>query len=78
MKLMRAKYSPETKPDRAAIWFALCAAWFFLLRVGEYAWSNGWDYGEALTGADVTGKVGGRPTANMREADEVIVWFKAS
>ena len=60
------------------IWFALCTGWFFLMRVGEYAWSNGWDYDKVLTGADVQARVNGCLTANMREADEMVVWFKAS
>ena len=75
---IRAKYDPERNADHAAIWFALAVAWFYLMRVGEYAWSNGWDHDKVLCGADVAGRLAGAPSSNLSEADELIVWFKAS
>ena len=77
----RRSFAPGSTRRRtwtSALWFALCTGWFFLMRVGEYAWSNGWDYDKVLTGADVQARVNGCVTANMREADEMVIWFKAS
>ena len=48
------------------------------MRVGEYAWSNGWDCDEVLRGADLVARKDGRPTASFGEADVVMLRFKAS
>eukprot|EP00971_Amphidinium_carterae_P133330 2640837-Amphidinium_carterae.1 len=48
------------------------------MRVTEYAYSNGWDYDKVLTGADVAPRAAGQETYYFKDADEVMLWFKAS
>eukprot|EP00971_Amphidinium_carterae_P234223 4647790-Amphidinium_carterae.1 len=41
---MRSQLDPEHHPNHAIFWAALCLAFLFLMRITEYAWSQGWQY----------------------------------
>jgi hypothetical protein len=64
--------------EHAVKWAALMVAFFFLIRIGEYAWSGGWDLEKVLAGADLSPKKKGEPCVRLAEADEVMLWFKSS
>ena len=77
LEWIRGRLDPEHNPDDAILWGALCLAFFFLMRVGEYAHSGGWDLQKVLTPADVRGKDQNRDCRGYG-GDEVQVFFKQS
>ena len=65
-------------PDDALLWFALVFAWFFLMRIGEYAHSGHWDMAKVMTPVDIRLRCEGRTVDLFRDADEVEYHFKRS
>ena len=78
LRWIRCQLSPETKPDDAVLWAALMTAFFFLMRIGEYAYSNGWAMDRVLTPADLRAQREGQQVELFSEADEVMLRFKKS
>ena len=78
LRWIRRQLSPETKPDDAVLWAALVTAFFFLMRIGEYAYSNGWAMARVLTPADLRPQKEGQQVELFRDADEVMLRFKTS
>eukprot|EP00969_Alexandrium_andersonii_P242611 10716266-Alexandrium_andersonii.AAC.1 len=78
LKWLKDQYDIYKVPDHAVMWGALLLAWFFLMRLTEYAWSGRWDLEKVLTGADVAARSEGKAVTSFAQADEVMVWFKAS
>ena len=74
---IRGTLAPETQPDDAILWAALNLDFFYLMRVGEYAHSGGWDTRTVLTPADLRPQRGGVP-CEYREAEELLLYFKKS
>ena len=60
------------------LYFCIIAAFFFLLRIGEYAFSGRWGVKKVLTGIDVAPKAAGRGVRHFGAADEMVLWFKGS
>eukprot|EP00959_Pyramimonas_sp_CCMP1952_P471598 9498667-Pyramimonas_sp.AAC.1 len=80
MRWIRRKLQPEKSREGAALWAAVAAGYFFLLRASEYVSGdqNGYTSGKGLRGADVTPKAGGEPTRTWTEANEVVIKIRAS
>ena len=49
LKWIRTQLHPETCANDAVLWAGLTLALFFLMRVGEYAFSGHWDLKKVLT-----------------------------
>ena len=47
---------PADNANDAILWLALSLAFFFLMRVGEYAHSGSWDLKKVLTPADLSAR----------------------
>ena len=72
---IRGTLAPETQPDDAILWAALNLDFFYLMRVGEYAHSGGWDTRTVLTPANLRPQRGGVPR-EYREAEELSRRFR--
>ena len=78
LKWIRTQLRPETCANDAVLWAVLVLAFFFLMRVGEYAFSGHWDLKKVLTPADFKGQAAGQPVTDYRRADEVLLRFESS
>ena len=78
LKWIRTQLHPETCANDAVLWAGLMRAFFFLMRVGEYALSGHWDLKKVFTPADLKGPAAGQPVTDYRLADEIILRFKSS
>ena len=78
LKWIRTQLRPETCANDAVPWAGLMLAFFFLMRVGEYAHSGHWDRKKVLTPSDLKGQLEGQPVVEYRRADEVLLRFKSS
>ena len=63
LKWIRTQLHPETCANDAVLWACLMLAFFFLVRVGEYAFSGHWDL-KVLAPADLKGQAAGRPVTD--------------
>jgi hypothetical protein len=75
---LREHLDPENKPDDAVIWHAISMAWFFLMRVGEYAHSGGWDKAKVMTPSSIAFRLKGVRTEKAKDADELQLHFRSS
>eukprot|EP00972_Heterocapsa_arctica_P112337 16431189-Heterocapsa_arctica.AAC.1 len=50
---IRSQLDPEGCPNDAVLWCGLMLAFFFLMRIGEYAHSGQWDHQKVLTPLDL-------------------------
>ena len=75
---IRSRLDPEGKADDAMMWFCLTAAFFFLMRIGEYAFSTHWDRDKVLTPEGLKGRKGGKWCSDLGSADEIVLTFRAS
>ena len=63
LRWLGSQYQPDRVARRAVMWATLMLAWFFLMRLTEYAWSGRGDYDEVLAGLDIAPKKAGSSTA---------------
>merc|ERR1712086_459602 len=75
---IRDRLDPIHSPNDAVLYFLIITAFFFLMRIGEYAYAGHWDYHKVLTGSDLAPKASGGPVDHFAQADEVVLWFKGS
>jgi hypothetical protein len=78
LRWIRTQLRPESRPNDAVLWCGLMLAFFYLMRVGEYAHSGHWDRQKVLTPSDLKGQAGGCAVAHYKEADELLLRFKSS
>jgi len=71
---------PRESQDDAAIWFALCLGYFYLLRSREYTHCEGHTAlgNKGLRGADVTWRKNGETVLNIATADELVIVIRSS
>eukprot|EP00959_Pyramimonas_sp_CCMP1952_P263413 5508476-Pyramimonas_sp.AAC.1 len=62
---------PDTCADDAALYLCVIFAFFFMMRIGEYAHSGHWDLKKVLTGLDIAPKCKGEQVSLFAAADEV-------
>eukprot|EP00974_Lingulodinium_polyedra_P050155 4822686-Lingulodinium_polyedra.AAC.1 len=70
LRWVRKQCDLEGSPDRAVMRSTLLLAWFFLMRLTEYAyvWSRLWDLEKVLTGADAAARKEGKAARSFRDA----------
>ena len=78
LKWIRTQLHLESCANDAVLWAGLMLAFFFLMRVGEYAFSGQWDMKKVPTPADLKGQAAGQPVTDYRLADEILLRSKSS
>lgn len=83
MKWLRSHIDGSTEiqvKDKAALWAALCTAFFYLLRASEYLVQNNreWSLRRVLKGKDIEGRKDNMRCPNLSEAEEVVIYLYGS
>ena len=79
LRWLRDQLDIEVVPDHAVLWTAIDLAYFFLLRVSEYAATGADDIEKrGLRGLDLEGRKLGLPTPSFAEADELVLTIRGS
>ena len=83
MKWLRSHIDGSTEiqtKDKAALWAALCTAFFYLLRASEYLVQNNreWSLKRVLKGKDIEGHKENARCPNLSEAEEVVIYLYGS
>ena len=80
LRRIRAKLAPRRSFDHAVLWATVRVAWFFLLRLSEYAVHDGGhrDPKKGLQGRDVVPSCAGQRVASFALADEVVLTIRGS
>ena len=78
LKWWKGTLDVDGDPNDALQWFAIVMAFFFLMRIGEYAFSGRWDLKKVLTPSSLQFRKDGCIVSTPAEADEILLHFKGS
>ena len=78
LRWIKSRLDPYRKPDDSMQWFAILLAFFFLMRIGEYAHSGYWDLRKVVLPTSLQFRNKGAIVADPREADEISLHFRSS